>query len=61
MPAPTSTSPAVVALLTLSNAALQRRILSAFKATGQGSILGGHPNPATSGHLKTGHHRRAEA
>jgi hypothetical protein len=23
--------------------------------------LGGHPNPATSGHLKTGHHRRAEA
>jgi hypothetical protein len=25
------------------------------------SSLGGHPNPATSGHLKTGHHRRAEA
>jgi hypothetical protein len=25
------------------------------------SVLGGHPNPATSGHLKTGHHRRAEA
>jgi type 2 lantibiotic biosynthesis protein LanM len=24
-------------------------------------VLGGHPNPATSGHLKTGHHRRAEA
>ncbi|MCU0650125.1 MAG: restriction endonuclease [Gemmatimonadaceae bacterium] len=23
--------------------------------------LGGHPNPATSGHLKPGHHRRAEA
>jgi hypothetical protein len=38
MPVPTSTSPAVVALLTLSNAALQRRILSAFKATGQGSM-----------------------
>jgi len=24
-------------------------------------LLGGHPNPATSGHLKTGHYRRAEA
>ncbi|MBP6716453.1 MAG: hypothetical protein KA205_06295 [Acidobacteria bacterium] len=30
-------------------------------ADGAISALGGHPNPATSGHLKTGHHRRAEA
>ena len=38
MPAPMSSSPQVVALLSLSNAALQRRALKVFKESGQSSM-----------------------